>query len=429
VVTPSKLPWHFGTLIGFAALAAGSETARLVSDAHRTRGWQIRPFVVVGATMLAAAWSWFPRNSWSDLDLRTLSWTLGIEQRITFAKAAGLLPVVVLAIVALLTVARSGRGRLKDAPWRTAIWSVPLLAVPLIAFTVGVLVADGLKTRSWTLSRQNIETLRGDLRCGLADDSVVPLRHSMRALQATIQSTSSVAASWLPPAPVTGLLRFPIGPPPTPTSAARSPWFRLSAARKIGFFLTGTPGTSDTLELEWGRGGATGVKPFRADRVSADFGTDAEPDRVAWRFYSAGDLPSVPSNATAVRFALRADQGAGTQIGLTAPVTYHDGRLITLLDQRQPSLALPNLLPYVPCIRQPVVTGVAEAPNAIVAFRDSLWPLAAPASPFAELSNLYSIVRLPLSDSTDPPGEVALYQVDRHIDGGVVAPPVQSPSS
>jgi hypothetical protein len=429
VVTPSKLPWHFGTLIGFAALAAGSETARLVSDAHRTRGWHIRPFLVVLATMLAAAWSWFPRNSWSDLDLRTLSWTLGIEQRITFAKAAGLLPLVVLALVAVVTFARSGTRELKDAPWRTSILSIPLLAVPLIAFTAVVLIADGVKTKSWTLSRQNVQTLRGELRCGLADDALVPLRQSMRALSATSKPARSVAATWLPPAPVTGLLRFPIGPPPTPTSAARSSWFRLTAARQIGFFLTGTPGTSDLLDLEWGRGGPTGVKPFRADRIPADFDTDAEPDRVAWRFYSAGDLPSVPSRATAVRFALRTDQGAGTQIGLTAPVTYHDGRLVGLLDQRQPSLALPNLLPYVPCVRQPLVTGVAEAPNAIVAFRDSLWPLAASASPFADLSNLYSIVRLPLSDSTDPPGEVALYEVDRHIDGGVVAPPVQSPSS
>jgi hypothetical protein len=126
-----------------------------------------------------------------------------------------------------------------------------------------------------------------------------------------------------------------------------------------------------------------------------------------------------------MRFALRADQGAGTQIGLTAPVTYRDERLITLLERQQPSLALPNLLPYVPCVRQPVVTAAAEAPKAIVAFRDSLWPLAAPASPFAELSEIYSLVRLPLSDSSNPPGGVAVYEVDQQIEGGVSVPAVQ----
>jgi hypothetical protein len=224
-------------------------------------------------------------------------------------------------------------------------------------------------------------------------------------------------------------MRFQIGPPPTPTRAAHSSWFRLTAAQQIGFFLTGTPGTSDIVELEWGNAGSAGVKPLQAERIDADFGSDAEPDRVAWRFYSSSDLPSAPPNATAVRFVLRADQGAGTQIGLTAPVTYRDERLITLLESRQPSLALPNLLAYVPCVRQPIVTAATEAPKAIVGFRDSLWPLAADASPFGELSEIYSLVRLPLSDSPEPPGEVALYEVDTTIDGAAVAPPVQSTSS
>jgi len=76
-----------------------------------------------------------------------------------------------------------------------------------------------------------------------------------------------------------------------------------------------------------------------------------------------------------------------------------------------------------------IVTAATEAPKAIVGFRDSLWPLAADASPFGELSEIYSLVRLPLSDSPEPPGEVALYEVDTTIDGAAVAPPVQSTSS
>jgi hypothetical protein len=427
LATPSKLPWHFGTLIGLAALAAGAETARLMDDARRTKGWQLRPFLVIGATALIAAWSWSPRNSWSDLDLRTLSWTLGIEQRITFAKLAGVLPLATLAVLAVATLALAGRSRLHESPWRAATWAVTLLAAPLIAFTIGVLVADAVKTKSWTLTRQNMESLRGDLRCGLADDAVVPLRSSMRAVPSLGTPAAVVAAAWLPPTPISQLSRFQLGPPSTRTSAARSSWFRVPKSKRVGFFLTGRPGPADILELEWGRRRSGEFQTLGADRVSADFGSDAEPERVAWRFYSAHDLPSPPGGATAVRFALRSDAGAGTQIGLTAPVTYRDGRLITVLESKQPSLALPNLLPYVPCVRQPVVTGVAEVPKAIVAFRDSLWPLAAAASPFAELTEVYSLVRLPLSDSEDPPGEVVLYEVDRHIDGGVVAPPVQSP--
>jgi hypothetical protein len=59
----------------------------------------------------------------------------------------------------------------------------------------------------------------------------------------------------------------------------------------------------------------------------------------------------------------------------------------------------------------------------IVAFRDTTWPLGSGTSPFDQLPDLYPLVRLPLSDSPDPPGEVAVYEVDRHIDGAAVLPP------
>ena len=112
-------------------------------------------------------------------------------------------------------------------------------------------------------------------------------------------------------------------------------------------------------------------------------------------------------------------------MGLTAPVTYEDEPLARLLDRNAPSLALPNLLTYVPCVKQPRVAGVAEVPNLLVAFRDTMWPLGTGTSPFDELPELYRFVRMPLSDSQDPPGEVAVYEVDRRIDGAAVAPAVR----
>jgi hypothetical protein len=107
-------------------------------------------------------------------------------------------------------------------------------------------------------------------------------------------------------------------------------------------------------------------------------------------------------------------------------VTYDDESLARLLVGDGPSLALPNLLTYVPCVTQPRVGGVADVPKLVLAFRDTMWPLGTGTSPFDELSELYPFVRLPLSDSHYPPGDVAVYEVDRRIEGAAIAPPVVS---
>jgi hypothetical protein len=417
VATPSKLPWHFGALIGVAAVAIGAETIRLREQGRSARGWQTRPFLVVGAAMVAAAWSWSPRNEWSDLDLRTLHWTLGIEERLTLAKVAGAAPLVVLGLLAAIKVGHRRRP-LHDVPWRAAAWTASVVAIPLVVFTVAVLVADAAKTDSWTLARQNVETLRADLRCGLADDALLAVGASMRPL-AAVGAARPGAAPWLPQAPVEGLPTFALGPPP-----ARSVWFWIPQGQRWGFFLTGIPGSSDRLELEWGRAQANGpVKQVAAAAVDGVLTDDARPDIVYWRFYSAGNLPATPNEATVVRFALRADLGPGQAIGLTAPVAYENDQLARVLRRESPTLVLPNLLTYFPCVKQPRVGGVAEVPRLIVAFRDTMWPLGTGTSPFDQLPDLYPLVRLPLSDSREPPDEVAVYAVDRRIDGAAVAPP------
>ncbi len=183
VATPSKWPWHFGTLIGIAAIAVAVETARLGEEARRARGWSARPFLVIGAAVVAAAWSWSPRHLWSDLDLRTLGWTLGFETSlVNLAKLAGAIPLALLAALGAAELIRGNGRRLPEVPWRVARWMAPVLAVPLVAFTVGVLVTDAVRTSSWTLARQNLDTLAGGSGCGLADDALVAQLSSARAL-------------------------------------------------------------------------------------------------------------------------------------------------------------------------------------------------------------------------------------------------------
>jgi hypothetical protein len=425
IATPSKVPWHFGALIGLAAIAVASETARFVADARSVRGWHVRPFVVVGAAMLAAAWSWFPRNVWSDLDLRTLDWTLGIEDRVTLAKVAGVAPLVVLACFALLARFRSRRPSVLEGAWQAAAWTVPVLAVPLVAFTLGIFAADTAKTASWTLGRQNLETLTGDLGCGLADDAVVPALHSMRGLSALGATSLPPVAGWVPAAPVRNLDRFTLGAPTDRSTAARSPWFRLPDSGLVGFFVAGTPQSPAAFELQWGRARGARITQLGRAEVNGGFADAALPDRTDWRFYAAGDLPVSPSRANVVRLATAT---SGADIAVTRPVGYRDEPLAALIRRNQPTLALPNLRTYVPCVAQPRVRGTADVPGAIIGFSDSLWPLATGTSPFDGALELYPLVRLPLSDSQNPPDKVSVYVVARGIPGAVLAPAVESRS-
>jgi hypothetical protein len=57
----------------------------------------------------------------------------------------------------------------------------------------------------------------------------------------------------------------------------------------------------------------------------------------------------------------------------------------------------------------------------IFGFRDSIWPLATGTSPFDEVTDLYGLTRFPLTDSADPPEEIAVYVVGEGIPRGIEA--------
>jgi hypothetical protein len=415
VITPSKLPWHFGALIGFAALAIAAETARLREDCKESRGWELRPLIAIGAAMAAAGWAWFPRNSWGDLDLRTLDWTIGIERHVTLAKLAGFVPLALLA--ALLVLGRDRRtGR---AAWRTAIWSAPLVAVPLLVFTIAMFAADAAKTDSWTLPRQNLQSMGGELRCGFADDTFAPRLTSMHSVapDGALPTGLAAGAAAAPQTPVRNVRRFLLGP-----AAPRSGWYARTPG-PVGVFVSGAPGTP--IELEWGRRTGNRIRPVARHGLDALPADDARPDLVYWRFVPLDSLPQAPAGAEAIRLHL----AGGGPVAVTAPVRYESTRLRDLLEVRSPSLALPNLLTYVPCVQQPRLGGVAEPPKAILAFRNSTWPLGTGTSPFDGITGVYQLVRLPLTQSAHQPNEVAVYVVDQRIDGGQLVPPEESAGS
>ena len=160
---------------------------------------------------MAATWSWWERDAWNPLDLRTLDWETtrvrpGTARRAPSGSAA--------RGSRCWSRMSAGAGRSCTAcrgEWRPG--SPLRIAIPAILFTVGVLVVDAARTSSWTVIRQNLESVAGDPGCGLADDVLVSRRASARPL--AIVGRPGAAGS--PPrgfrrAPRRGLPRFVLGP-------------------------------------------------------------------------------------------------------------------------------------------------------------------------------------------------------------------------
>ena len=426
IATPSKWAWHFGALLGIAALAVAAETARLRDEAARSPGWRAWPFLAIGVAIVAAAWSWSPRNSWGLLDLRTLDWTLGLERWLPISTLAVALPLLLLVGATLVAVTRGRRRQAREIPWRVASWTAAALAAPLIAFTAAILVADTAKTSSWTLARQNIETLWANPGCGLADDVLVADQKSMRPLLLAEASAGTSTPAWVPPAPVQNLPRFALGP--AGEGSATSPWFHLPSRRGIGLFFAGSLGPSDSLELAWGRFRRDRIDRLAADQVSVKF-TPEQSGSASWRFLAAGELPPRAPGATVVRTTLRGGTAPGATVAVTAPVTYTNGELVKRLDRGgSVTLVNPGLLAYFPCAKQPQLSrGAVEVPRQIVRpTNDPTWSVTyRVTNPFAGLLDLYRVEQLPLTDSRNPLANVAVFEIEQLIPGAKLAPPTR----
>ena len=256
IATPSKLPWHFGALTGIAALAIATETVRIRQEGTRSHGWRLRPILMIGAVILAAAWFWWPRYSWNPADLRTISWDPGWDAMLPFTSLAIALPAVVLGAEILVGLRRGRRNRRFRAPWVVAGWTVPLLAGPLVVFTVGVLITDAQRTDGWTLARQNLGAIVRSAGCGLADDGVPAMWRSAIPLASVGPAKPAPMDAWVPDVPVAGLRRFELSS--SSGGSVSTPWFRLPADRRLGLFVAGAsirlPGSSRSNGAVFDRG-------------------------------------------------------------------------------------------------------------------------------------------------------------------------------
>jgi hypothetical protein len=339
-----------------------------------------------------------------------------------------LLPLLFLG-AALVAARVRRRERPHAVPWHVASWIGPLVAIPVLAFTTVMIVADTAKTSSWTLARQNLDTLSGgDTACGLGEDLLVSVRSSARSLAPAGDARERAVPAWVPATPVVGLQRYALGP--TPEGAASTAWFELPTDRRFGLFVTGAPGSSDRLRIEWSRQGATGLSRRGAKELDTRVGPMS--GDAPWRFYAAGDLPRPPAWATAVRVTLSSDIRPGPAVAVTAPVTYANERLANrMTGPESRTLVLPNLLTYFPCTRLPLLAGgIVEAPDHIVSWRNQFSPFRYQlTSPFIGVLDLYDLEHIPTTDSENAPADVLAYRVDQRIPGAKLAPPTALTSS
>ena len=162
--TPSKWIWHFGGLIGLAAVAVGVEASRLARRTVAPLRFWVFAVALVSATMWAALEPW----EWGPLDVGRLRWT--------HLPGPFVLATVVAAVL-VLVLWRAGRVR------RPELGLFNATVGGLLAVTFFVLAADAVATDGWTAPRQAVSSLVATDGCGVADDLLIPTSDSMRALE------------------------------------------------------------------------------------------------------------------------------------------------------------------------------------------------------------------------------------------------------
>ena len=402
-LTPSKWPAHLGALLGVAAVAVAAETAQLGIDSVRRLTKLAIPLSIVSSAALIAAFGWARRGQWNALDLVATNWTPRFETNLSLGTIAGLSPLGLLAVLVLIAIAQGARQSLLRAPWHVAVWTAPLLAVPVTAFTLAIFFVDAVKADSWSLARQNVESLVQKEGCGLGDDVRVVDVHSLRPLS----PVTPMAAEGL----LTDASRSFISSP----SAERwrfSPWLIHPRSRKTGMFVSSLDGMG-SLELQWGRMSRGKILPIGSRIVRLHFYAEYRSGIAPWRFLNAHALPQVPKTADVIRVAVRR-----RSVVLPRPFSYRERPLADQFARdRAPTLVLANLLMYLPCTRLPrLEDGVVAVPTRIIAYVNS-WPVGAGTTPFEGLLDLYALKHMTLSGHQNGLSDIAVYEIDGRIRG------------
>ena len=399
--TPSKWPWHFGTVVGLVTVALVVEFALLAREWHPGESLRV-PAMVLALAMLTA-WSWSRVGFWNIFDLLSLRWKPGGVEGFPFDLSHPLLwlslSIGVLLLYDLIPRLRAG------GPGRSVLLLTAISMSVFVSFPIGVFASDAAVTDGWSFGKQNLAALSLNAGCGRADYTAVPARGSVQPLdlvnsrlqssadsiveQSYPKTTGFEEGGWFstderPQAPLAEVSVMGSRPRGLESSAAdssmgayRSPWYRFTKDVGIGLLLVGGyDGNSAALQF----GVTVGDDIEHVDIVSAEvsgYGLD-------WLLVS---VEAAPPNADVVRTLLRDETtGPGGWIAGSDPLGFRLELLANVLAaDNTTALIHPDQALYYPCAEQPsIANGVVEYPMLVVG---------APGSVFAPASELVRYVR------------------------------------
>jgi hypothetical protein len=283
---------------------------------------------------------------------------------------------------------------------RSAVVVLPAILVSMMTVTIVTFLADTAATAGWTTSRQAAGSLVGKDACGVASDLVVSTPTGERRSHGAVSSGSrrilSVGATDLHSRRAVKLDR-----------TRSTPWYAVGRGA-IGVFVGGHWAPRDRLEVMWGRTNMQRVTELQAGNADLLASTEG-PDAARWSFVAESSFPIRPAMANRVRFRLLSSGGSSSP-EVTPPTGSISQPLARLIQADKRTLVSPFLFEAMPCATLPsLVYGVADSPDLLVDWV-RVPSLTNPSSPWAGLSELLELDRIPVSSEVDR-GPIFVYKV------------------
>ena len=389
-LTPSKWPWHFGGLLGLAALV-------LVLGMSRLRSWRVA--AAIGGAAVVMAWGWSESLGWAVFDLRIHRWEAGAANLFPFDLSSYWTWAVLVALTGGASAVWAKRRAASQ-------WSPPevvgVLAMGLVVVVTGsTLALDTLRTNSWTFGRQNIQSLFGDAGCGLGDEIRIPVAGSLHALTAATEEASPGSDRAVAEFGFEGGGAFEaVGYPgtginrtlPVQGMGAFGSWVELEGAEphaNLGSHLSGwhviEPGDEVValmvmgLHQSWAADNAVGVQWGTATGTRVvDLGAEQASDLTGyfldWRMVEF----SPPPGADRVRTLLRdGTVGSGESwVAASTPLGFAMSPVgdVAAAEDQPEILVSVAIAPYFPCVDVPEFEGgVVPTPGVIIQTWRTIW--------------------------------------------------------